>query len=200
MSAPGTPRGRPATITHDRPIRVCVCGASGTVGSLTIHALAACGVNLAIRAACSASSLQSDVVNSYRSLYGGVDGAGGEGVEVVELDYQDVAALERLLTGIDRVFVVVPWSRDIRTMFDNLIAAAKRANVQFVCKMSSAMTLIKEQHAVNMPQFVQDVSQTRQRSPAEQPQHCHIAHPFRPQRSLPLLIGSLRVCIAVLCR
>ena len=160
MSAPGTPRSRPVTtITHDQPIQVCVCGASGTVGSLTVHALAACGVNLAIRAGCTAPSLQSDVVSSYRSLYGGVGGAGGEGVEVAELDYMDVASLERLLTGIERVFVVLPWSRDIVQMMDNFLQAAKRANVKFVTKMSSAMTLIaRDQHAATIPQFVQDVS------------------------------------------
>ena len=162
MSAPGTPRGRhAATICHEQPIRVCVCGASGTVGSLTVHALAACGVNLAIRAGCESSSLSSDVVNSYRSLYGGVDGAGGEGVEVVELDYHDVSSLERLLAGIDRVFVVLPWSREVRAMFDNLLTAAKRANVKFVCKISTVMALPKcqQQQAVKVPQFTADVSQ-----------------------------------------
>lgn len=162
MSAPGTPRSgvRPATITHDRPIRVCVCGASGTVGSLTVHALAGSGVNLVIRAGCERSSLSSDVVNSYRSLYGGVDGSGGEGVEVVELDYQDVSSLERLLTDIDRVFVVLPWSRDIPAMFDKLLTAAKRVSVQFICKMSPASALLRQCREVNtpVPQFAADVS------------------------------------------
>ena len=189
MSAPSTPRSRTATITHEHAIRVCVCGASGTVGSLTVHALAACGVNVAIRAACSASSLSSDVVNSYRSLYGGVDGAGGEGVEVVELDYQDVAGLERLLAGIDRVFVVLPWSRDLRSMFDNLLTAAKRANVNFVCKMSSAMALLNEQHDVKLPQFVADVSSSNNNT------HCTPQHTARPCRiALTAALLRLRAC------
>ena len=161
MSAPSTPRARPATICHARPIRVCVCGASGTVGSLTVHALAACGVNLAIRAGCESSSLQSDTVQSYRTLYGGEGGEGGEGVEVAELDYQSVESLERLLQGIERVFVVVPWSRQAPAVFDNLLVAAKRQNVHFICKMSSAMALLPAQQppsqpTVALPQFASD--------------------------------------------
>ena len=142
-SSPGTPRSSPATIVHPSPVRVCVLGASGTVGSLTVQALLASRVNIRLRAACEAAMLGSEAVQAYAAAE---DAETGGGVELLPLDYRDEAALERLMGGMQRVFVILPWARGLPAMMAAVLRAASRCGVQFLLKMSSVCAQLPTTH------------------------------------------------------
>lgn len=145
MSSPSTPRS--CTIHHPSPIRLAVCGAIGTVGTLTVHALIASGVNVELRAGCEKEMMQSEAVNTYR----------GSAVEVMELDYDDEQSVERVLSGVERVFLILPWRRGLPAMMERFIRVAQRCQVGFLLKMSTLMTQINT--TTTKPQIVQDVNQ-----------------------------------------
>jgi uncharacterized protein YbjT (DUF2867 family) len=167
MSAPSTPRSSPATIIHPSPVRIAVCGATGTVGVLSVHALLASGVNIQLRAGCEAAMINSEAVLGYAGQSregaggGGGSAAGGKqeedegGVELVELDYLNEEKLERVMSGMDRVFVILPWKRDLPAMMSSVIRTAKRCKTGFILKMSSICANMNSQHK---PQIMRDVN------------------------------------------
>jgi hypothetical protein len=171
MSSPSTPRS--CTIHHPSPVRLAVCGAIGTVGTLTVHALIASGVNVEIRAGCDKEMMNSEAVNTYR----------GSAVEVMELDYDDEQSVERVLTGVERVFLILPWRRGLPAMMERFIRVAQRCNCNpFIVKMSTLMTQINT--TTPKPQIVQDVNQHAHRTPhvthtvPQPPTSCHPSSSF----------------------
>ena len=127
-----------------------MCGAIGTVGTLTVHALLGTGVNLALRAGCEREMMQGEAVKAYEGL----------AVQVMELDYGDDGSVEALLTGVERVFVILPWRRGMPDLMRRFLQVAVRCGVRFILKMSSAMTDL--QHSQQpLPQVVRDVRHTQ---------------------------------------
>jgi uncharacterized protein YbjT (DUF2867 family) len=116
-----------------------VLGASGTVGSLTVQALLASRVNIRLRAACEAAMLSSEAVQAYAAAE---DAETGGGVELVPLDYGDEQQLERLMAGMQRVFVILPWQRGLPDMMQAVLRVASRCGVAFLLKMSSVCSTL----------------------------------------------------------
>ena len=112
MSSPSTPRS--CTIAHPSPVQVAVCGAIGTVGTLSVHALINSGVNLALRAGCERAMMASDAVRLYEGL----------AVRVMELDYADERSVEAVLDGVESAFLILPWARGTPAMMAAFLRSA----------------------------------------------------------------------------
>ena len=100
---------------------ILVFGASGKTGSATVDALRARGV--AFRAA-------------YRDP-AKLAAARRRGVDAVAADYRDAALLDAALAGIERVFLVAPPVPDLLELERAAVAAAVRAGVRHVVKLSA---------------------------------------------------------------
>jgi len=61
--------------------------------------------------------------------------------------------LERVMSGMDRVFVILPWKRDLPAMMSSVIRTAKRCKTGFILKMSSICANMNSQHK---PQIMRD--------------------------------------------
>ena len=131
-----------------------MCGAIGTVGTLTVHALLQTGVNVQLRAGCEAAMMQSEAVKAYEGL----------AVEVMELDFSDEKSVEAVLSGVERAFLILPWKRGMPEMMETFLTVAKRCHVSFILKISSVMTTCTStQHK---PHVVVDVRHTATHSTA----------------------------------
>lgn len=101
---------------------ILVAGATGRVGRHVVRELA--GADRAVRA-----------MTRDPETAGWND---GNGVEVVEGDLLEPDSLDRALAGVDRAFLLSPNVREMREMQENFVAAAERAGVSHVVKLSAA--------------------------------------------------------------
>jgi uncharacterized protein YbjT (DUF2867 family) len=97
---------------------VLVTGATGTIGSQVVKALS--GRGLDVRAAARSA-----------------DGAKVSGATPVRFDWSDLASLESALAGVDRLFLLTPFVEEFETPSKAALAAAKKAGVKHVVKLSA---------------------------------------------------------------
>jgi uncharacterized protein YbjT (DUF2867 family) len=100
---------------------ILVFGASGKTGSATVDALQARGA-------------------AFRAVYrdpAKLAAARRRGVEAVSADYRDSGSLDAALAGAERVFLVAPPVPDLAEMEGAAVAAALRAGVRNVVKVSA---------------------------------------------------------------
>ncbi|KUG06614.1 SDR family oxidoreductase [Solirubrum puertoriconensis] len=103
---------------------ILVTGATGTVGSELVRALINRGVNT--RAAVH-SIIKGDRLRHFNPE-----------VQLVEVDYHRPASLPLAFTGVDRVFLLTPFSDQQLIINQQLVDAAKAAGVQQVVRLSAA--------------------------------------------------------------
>lgn len=101
---------------------ILITGATGVIGHAVIRELLHRGT--AVRA------LSRDQARAAAIL--------GSDVECVSGDYDDQAALESAMEGIDRVFVLSPIHPDLARREANVVAAARTARVDHLVKLSTA--------------------------------------------------------------
>ncbi|MDX6555327.1 MAG: hypothetical protein QOD86_1522 [Miltoncostaeaceae bacterium] len=101
---------------------ILILGASGTVGGATARALARLG----------AGPVRCLVRDPARA-----DGLAGLGLEVAIGDLDDPPSLDRALAGADRMLLVAPLGPDLERREAAAIAAASRAGVRHVVKLST---------------------------------------------------------------
>jgi uncharacterized protein YbjT (DUF2867 family) len=99
-----------------------VTGATGTIGSEVVRVLAE--TDRSVRA----MTRRPDAASWMREL----------GVEVVPGDFLRPRTLDDALDGVERAFLLSPNVRDMAEMQSNFVAAAERANVEHVVKLSAA--------------------------------------------------------------
>ena len=129
-------------------MQVAVCGAIGTVGTLTVHALLGTGVNLALRAGCEREMMQEEAVKAYEGL----------AVQAMELDYADESSVEAVLSGVERVFLILPWRRGMPQLMRTFLQVAVRCGVRFILKISSSMTDLAHTTQQPLPAVTRDVT------------------------------------------
>ncbi|HEY3396288.1 MAG TPA: SDR family oxidoreductase [Armatimonadota bacterium] len=100
---------------------ILVTGATGTVGTELVKALAAQGapVRALVHTPAKAATLA------------------GPGVEIVAGDYLDAASLDAALVGVNHVFLLAPPAENQVAMETGVIAAAQRAGVEHVVKLAA---------------------------------------------------------------
>ncbi|SHI64196.1 Uncharacterized conserved protein YbjT, contains NAD(P)-binding and DUF2867 domains [Hymenobacter daecheongensis DSM 21074] len=103
---------------------ILVTGATGTVGSELVKALANRG--LVVRAGVH-SLIKGERLKQLNPE-----------VQLVEIEYARPESLHVALTGTDRVFMITPFSEDQVAIGKRIIDAAKQAGVQQVVKLSAA--------------------------------------------------------------
>ncbi|WP_345072421.1 SDR family oxidoreductase [Hymenobacter fastidiosus] len=103
---------------------ILVTGATGTVGSELVKALTNRG--LTVRAGVH-SLIKGERL---RQL--------DPGVQLVEIEYSRPESLRVALTGVDRMFMITPFSEDQVEIGKRLVDAARQAGVQQVVKLSAA--------------------------------------------------------------
>ncbi len=97
---------------------ILVTGATGTIGKETVRALASRGLSVRV-------GLREP-------------GRAPAGVEAVRLDWADPSSFDGALAGIDRVFLLTPFIEDAETPARAFLAAAAKAKVSFLVKLSAA--------------------------------------------------------------
>lgn len=97
---------------------ILVTGATGTIGKETVRALASRGLSVRV-------GLREPA-------------RGPAGVEAVRLDWDDPTTFAGALAGIDRVFLLTPFIEDAETPARAFLAAAAKAKVSFIVKLSAA--------------------------------------------------------------
>jgi uncharacterized protein YbjT (DUF2867 family) len=97
---------------------IAIVGGTGTVGSEVVKQLAATGAKFRVLARTPEKALKSP------------------NVEVVKGDYADSAAVDKLLAGVSKLFLLLPAVPTSMETASTLIAAAKRAGVKHVVKLS----------------------------------------------------------------
>jgi uncharacterized protein YbjT (DUF2867 family) len=102
--------------------KILVTGATGTIGKEVVRALRA--KNLAVRA----GARTPEKLEALKKL----------GAEVVALDFNDAASVQAAFQGVDRVFLLTPFVEDPTPLAKDAIAAAKKAGVRFILRMSAA--------------------------------------------------------------
>jgi uncharacterized protein YbjT (DUF2867 family) len=100
---------------------ILVTGATGTVGSEVVKQLSAKGE--IIRAAARSAS-----DNTFRNL---------NGVQVVQLDYNNTSTLAAAFKGVDKLFLLTPFQSNIVDLTSNLVSQAKNAGVKYIVKQSA---------------------------------------------------------------
>ena len=98
---------------------ILVTGATGTVGTQVVAALAQRGV--AVRAGARSAS----------------KAALPDGVVPVELDFADTGSMERALAGVSKAFLLTPFAEDQVVHGTRFIDLAKQAGVTHIVKMSA---------------------------------------------------------------
>ena len=101
---------------------ILVTGATGTIGSQVVKALRAVS-GVQVRAA----------------VRGGEKSKGLEGANVttVPFDYNDASTLTKAVEGVDKIFLVTPFSKDQVELGARLVDAAKQAGVKHIVKLSA---------------------------------------------------------------
>ena len=102
---------------------ILITGATGTVGSETVKALA--GEDVRVRAGVH-SLIKGD---RFRNL---------PNVEMVHLDFHNVDSLKAAFTGVTRVFLITPFTEDQVNLGKLLIDYAKEAGVKQVVRLSAS--------------------------------------------------------------
>ena len=102
--------------------KILVTGATGTIGKEVVRALRA--KNLEVRAA----ARTPEKLEALKKL----------GAEVVGLDFTQPASVTAAFQGVDRVFLLTPFVEDPTDLVKGAIAAAKKAGVRFILRMSAA--------------------------------------------------------------
>ncbi|UYZ59056.1 SDR family oxidoreductase [Hymenobacter latericus] len=103
---------------------ILVTGATGTVGSELVRALITRGAHT--RAAVH-SIIKGDRLRHFNPE-----------IQLVEVDYHRPATLPVAFTGVDRVFLLTPFSDDQLAINEQLVEAAKAAGVKQVVRLSAA--------------------------------------------------------------
>ncbi|AYA38589.1 SDR family oxidoreductase [Hymenobacter oligotrophus] len=103
---------------------ILVTGATGTVGSELVRALITRGAHT--RAAVH-SIIKGDRLRHFNPE-----------IQLVEVDYHRPATLPLAFTGVDRVFLLTPFSDEQLTINQQLVDAAKAAGVKQVVRLSAA--------------------------------------------------------------
>jgi uncharacterized protein YbjT (DUF2867 family) len=101
---------------------ILVTGATGTIGSQVVSALAGRNdvtVRAAVRSAAKAESLK------------------GGNVTPVDFEYTKPELLQKAVAGVDRLFLVTPFSQDQVDLGARLVDAAKAAGVKHIVKLSA---------------------------------------------------------------
>jgi uncharacterized protein YbjT (DUF2867 family) len=102
--------------------KILVTGATGTIGKEVVRALRA--KNLTVRA----GARTPEKLEALKKL----------GAEVVALDFNDPASVQSAFEGVDRVFLLTPFVESPVELAKGAIAAAKKAGVRFILRMSAA--------------------------------------------------------------
>jgi uncharacterized protein YbjT (DUF2867 family) len=102
--------------------KILVTGATGTIGKEVVRALRA--KNLSVRA----GARTPEKLEALKKL----------GAEVVALDFNDPASVQSAFEGVDRVFLLTPFVESPVELAKGAIAAAKKAGVRFILRMSAA--------------------------------------------------------------
>ncbi len=100
---------------------ILVTGATGTIGSQVVKALA--GKGHTIRATARGEDKSAKV----RAL----------GATAVDFEYGDAGSVARAVEGVDRLFLVTPFTADQVELAGRVVAAAKKAGVRHVVKLSA---------------------------------------------------------------
>lgn len=100
-------------------MKVLVTGATGTVGSVVVEELKARGA---------------EVFAAVRDLDS--DKAKALGVPLVPFNFNDPECMEASMQGFDRLFLLLPLTKDMRKYGAAAVAAAKTAGVSFVVRCS----------------------------------------------------------------
>jgi uncharacterized protein YbjT (DUF2867 family) len=103
---------------------ILVTGATGTVGSELVLALE--NRDLTVRAGVHS------IIKGDRLRHLNPD------LQLVEIDYARPATLHVALTGVDRVFLITPFTQDQVALARQFIEAAKQAGVQQIVRLSAA--------------------------------------------------------------
>ena len=100
---------------------ILVTGATGTIGSQVVKALA--GRGHTIRAAARGE----DKAAKVRAL----------GATPVDFEYTDASSIARAVEGVERLFLVTPFTADQVELAGRVVSAAKKAGVKHVVKLSA---------------------------------------------------------------
>ncbi len=100
---------------------ILVTGATGTVGSEVVKQLSAKGAD--VRACCHTLS-KADKIR-------------GPGVEIVEVDYNKPETVEAAFRGVEKLFLLTPFTDNMVEITAQLAAEARKAGVKHIVKLST---------------------------------------------------------------
>ncbi len=101
---------------------ILVTGATGTIGSQVVKALRGLP-DVKVRAAVRGGERAGKLA--------------GDNVSAVDFDYESEAAIARALEGVDKAFLVTPFVEDPVALGARFVAAAKKAGVKHIVKLSA---------------------------------------------------------------
>lgn len=101
--------------------KILVTGATGTVGTEVLNELLISGAN--IRAAVRSNSNMERIKS--------------QGIEAVTIDYQNIETINEGLSGVDSLFLLMPFQSNMIDLSSNLVRQSRKRGISHIVKLSA---------------------------------------------------------------